>query len=147
MSLFSLKKINIIGRLTKDPDLKILDENKKVCNFSVAATTSRKKGNEWVDEPEFFEVAVWGNRGETIASRLKKGMLIFVSGDLTSDSYVGKDGKQRFSLRVMANEFVFLDPSEKKKQQNSPDSNTATVSHMEAQNNFVKSTFDDEIPF
>jgi len=61
-----LNRVTLIGRLTRDSELKSLASGQSVCKFSIAVNRLRKNGDQWEDEPNFFDVTLWGKRGEAL---------------------------------------------------------------------------------
>ena len=66
----------LVGRLTRDAELKYTNSGQAVCHFSVATGSRRKKGDQWVDEASFWDVDLWGKQGESINQYLTKGKLV-----------------------------------------------------------------------
>lgn len=95
--------ICIAGNTGQDAEIKATS-NSQVMSFSVAHTHWRTKETTW------FKIELWGKRGETLVSRIKKGMKVTVVGELNESRYTGKDGTERTSLVVNASEIEFADP-------------------------------------
>ena len=91
-----MNKIVIIGRLTRDPELKSTNAGTSVCNFSVAVdrTYRDKEGNRPTD---FFDISVFGATAEFVAKYFKKGSSIAISGAMESRKFVDKDGNNRIA--------------------------------------------------
>lgn len=101
-----MNKIVIIGRLTRDPELKTTNAGTSVCNFSVAVdrTYRDKEGNRPTD---FFDISVFGATAEFVAKYFKKGSYIAVSGAMESRKFVDKDGNNRIAWSLHADEVNF----------------------------------------
>lgn len=101
-----MNKIVIIGRLTRDPELKFTNAGTSVCNFSVAVdrTYRDKEGNRPTD---FFDISVFGATAEFVAKYFKKGSSIAVSGAMESRKFVDKDGNNRIAWSLHADEVNF----------------------------------------
>lgn len=101
-----MNKIVIIGRLTRDPDLKTTNAGTSVCNFSVAVdrTYRDKEGNRPTD---FFDISVFGATAEFVAKYFKKGSSIAISGAMESRKFVDKDGNNRIAWSLHADEVNF----------------------------------------
>ena len=82
-------KIQLIGRVGQDPEVKSTANGGRYAKFSVATSESYQKNGEWVEETEWHQVEVWGDRAERLA-RVKKGSLVYVEGSLKSYEYEGK---------------------------------------------------------
>jgi single-strand DNA-binding protein len=105
-----LNHIQIIGHLGQDPDTKYLPSGDTVCNFSIATTEKwvDKASGEKRDSTEWHRIAVFGRLAEVCGQYLKKGSLVYVSGKLTSQKYTDKDGIERVSYTIRANEMKML---------------------------------------
>lgn len=103
-----MNSINIIGRLTRTPDVRTTSNGKKVANFTVAVNKPVKPTN---GEPDayFFNVAAFGQTAEFIESYLDKGRLVSVSGSLTQRKYQDKDGNNREAVEIVADRVQGLD--------------------------------------
>src|SRR5476651_2845975 len=88
----SLNSVNIMGNLTRDPELKYTPSGKSVCSLSIANNRVYSKGSEKVTEVSYFDVEVWGVVAENCAKYLKKGNGVIVEGRLKQDRWE-KDGK------------------------------------------------------
>lgn len=102
-----LNHVILIGRLTRDAELKYTANGQAVCKFSVAVNRRRKNGDQWVDEPNFFDVVLWGRSGETLNQYLVKGKQIAVEGELRQDRWE-QDGQNRSKVEILANNVQLL---------------------------------------
>ena len=116
----SLNSVNIMGNLTRDPEMKYTPSGKAVCSISIANNRVYTKNNEKVTEVSYFDVEVWGPVAENCSKYLAKGSGIIVEGRLRQDRWE-KDGKTQSRVRITANSVHFLP----KRQNNAagPDSN------------------------
>ncbi|MDR1306946.1 MAG: single-stranded DNA-binding protein [Treponema sp.] len=96
-----LNHVVLIGRLTRDAELKYTANGQAVCKFSVAVNRRRKSGEQWVDEPNFFDVVLWGRQGETLNQYLVKGKQVGVDGELRQDRWE-QDGQNRSRVEIVA---------------------------------------------
>ena len=103
----SLNSVNIMGNLTRDPELKMTPSGKAVCSMSIANNRIYNKGNERVTEVSYFDVEVWGPIAENCTKYLKKGSGIIVEGRLRQDRWE-KDGKTQSRVRITANSVHFM---------------------------------------
>ena len=103
----SLNSVNIMGNLTRDPELKYTNSGKSVCSLSIANNRVYTKGTERVSEVSYFDVEVWGAAAENCAKYLSKGSGIIVEGRLKQDRWE-KDGKTQSRVRISANSVHFL---------------------------------------
>jgi len=109
-----MNSVILIGRLTKDPDLKYPPGiGKAVATFTVAVnrTFKNKEGNY---EADFIPVQVWGKAAENCANYLQKGRQVGVSGRLQIRKYEDKDGNSRWATEVVADRVEFLEYADKK---------------------------------
>ena len=103
----SLNSVNIMGNLTRDPELKMTPSGKAVCSLSIANNRIYNKGTERVTEVSYFDVEVWGPIAENCTKYLKKGSGIIVEGRLKQDRWE-KDGKTQSRVRITANSVHFM---------------------------------------
>jgi single-strand DNA-binding protein len=99
--------ITIVGRLTKDAELRYLQSGDPILGFSVATDRGVKKGGEWVKEPSYWTCSLWGKRGESLAQYMTKGTQVAVSGEAYSDNWE-KDNVKHTAVKVNANEVMLL---------------------------------------
>jgi single-strand DNA-binding protein len=103
-----LNKIALVGRLTKDPEMRYTANNQTpVAKFTVAVTRTFKK--EGQPEADFIPVVVWGKQAENCGRYITKGRLVAVSGRLQTRSWDDQDGKRHYATEVVADEVDFLD--------------------------------------
>ena len=103
----SLNSVNIMGNLTRDPELKNTPSGKNVCKLSIANNRVYTKNSEKVTEVSYFDVDVWGVVAENCARYLKKGNGIIVEGRLRQDRWE-KDGKTQSRVTITANNIHFM---------------------------------------
>jgi single-strand DNA-binding protein len=99
-----MNNINLIGRLTRDPEMKKTDEGKSICTFTLAVDDTFSKE----DRADFIRVAVFGNQGDNCEKYLRKGFLAGVSGRVRSDVYTDAEGVTRYPVNVTADRVQFL---------------------------------------
>ncbi|MBL8966763.1 MAG: single-stranded DNA-binding protein [Spirochaetaceae bacterium] len=97
----------LVGRLTRDAELKYTNSGQAVCHFSVATGSRVKKGDQWVDESSFWDVDLWGKRAESVNQYLTKGKLVAVQGDMRQDKWE-QDGQSRMKVKITANDVQLL---------------------------------------
>jgi single-strand DNA-binding protein len=103
----SLNSVNILGNLTRDPEMKYTPSGKAVCSLSIANNRIYTKNGERVTEVSYFDVEVWGPIAENCSKYLTKGSGIVVEGRLRQDRWE-KDGKTQSRVRILANNIHFL---------------------------------------
>lgn len=102
-----LATVVIVGRLTRDAELKYANSGTAICHFSVATNARVKKGDQWVDESSYWEVDLFGKRAESVNQYLTKGKLVAVQGDMRQDHWE-KDGQTRTKVVITANDVQLL---------------------------------------
>lgn len=105
----NLNKVFLIGRLTRDPELRYTQGGQAVANFGLAVNRDfpTKEGRK--EETCFVNLIVWGKRAEVCAEYMKKGGLIFVEGRLQYRKWETQDKEKRSTLEVVVEDFQFLD--------------------------------------
>ncbi|NTV29882.1 MAG: single-stranded DNA-binding protein [Candidatus Omnitrophica bacterium] len=103
----SLNSVNIMGNLTRDPEVRALPSGKSVCRLSIANNRIYVKNGERVTEVSYFDVDVWGSVAENCAKYLRKGSGIIVEGRLRQDRWE-KDGKTQSRVTITANNVHFM---------------------------------------
>ncbi len=103
----SLNSVNIMGNLTRDPELKNTPSGKTVCSMAIANNRIFTKNNERVTEVSYFDVEVWGPQAENCGKYLKRGSGVIVEGRLKQDRWE-KDGKTQSRVRISANNIHFM---------------------------------------
>lgn len=107
-----INNVTIVGRLTKDPELKYSQQGTAVCNFTVAVNRNFKTQDG--QDADFINCVVFRGGAESLANYQRKGNLIGVTGRLQSRTYENKQGQTVFVIEVIADSVQFLEP---KKQQ------------------------------
>ena len=97
----------LIGRLTKDAELKYTSGGFPVSSFSIAINRRRKNGEQWEDEVHYFDVTLFGKTAESLKPYLLKGKQIAVDGELRQDRWE-KDGQSRSKTYIAANNVQLL---------------------------------------
>ena len=95
--------VTLIGRLTRDPELKYSQSGKAFCKFSVAVTREYNR-----DEADFINCVAWDKRAETIAEYLRKGRRVALQGRLSVRSYE-QNGETKWITEVIVDKFDFID--------------------------------------
>ena len=105
--MVDINNVVLIGRLTRDAELKIITSGQAVCKFSIAVNRRRKNGDQWEDEANFFDIVVWGKQGESLHQYLVKGKMVGVNGELRQDRWQ-QDGQNRSKVEIVANNVQLL---------------------------------------
>ena len=123
----ALNRVQLIGRLGKDPETRFTPNGKKVAHFSVAVSNRWKsKEGEAKEFTEWFNIEAWGRLGEVCQQYLHKGSLVFLEGRLKTDRYEDKDGETKYFTKVVVLSMQMLD----KKPEEEPE---ATVEEEQAE--------------
>ena len=102
-----LNQVILVGRLTKDLEVKEVEDGKKVTNLTLAIPRSFKNADGEY-ETDFIDCALWNSVAENTAEYCKKGDIIGVKGRLQSNSFEKEDGNREFRTQVMAEKVTFL---------------------------------------
>lgn len=103
-----LNNTTLVGRLTKDPDLKYTQSGKAVAQFTLAVTRDFKNADGEYDA-DFINCVMWGKPAEMLADRVKKGERISLAGRIQTRNYENNDGQRVYVTEVVANTFHFLE--------------------------------------
>jgi single-strand DNA-binding protein len=149
-----MDKISIIGRLTRDPEMRYMQDGKPVTSFSVACNRDYKVDDTWINRTIFYRVSAFGPVAEVLNNHYQKGREIYVEGQLTPDwkddghgnkrangpkMWTDRDGAQQASFEITLRSFEFLGSKKENTNgdlQNTIDEGAATTSDPA-----------DEIPF
>ncbi|WP_100011684.1 single-stranded DNA-binding protein [Lentibacillus sediminis] len=103
-----LNRVVLVGRLTKDPDLRYTASGVAVANFTVAVDRpfSNQQGER---EADFIRCVVWRRPAENLANYMKKGSMIGVDGRVQTRNFEGQDGKMVFMTEIVADSVQFLE--------------------------------------
>lgn len=106
--MINLNRVEVIGNLTRDPELRYTPNNQAVASFAIATNRRYKdQSGNWVDSPpEYHEVVVWAQVGERCAQVLHKGDRVFISGRLQTRSWEGQDGQKKYKTEVVADTII-----------------------------------------
>ena len=103
-----LNKVQLIGNLGKDPEIRYTPEGKQVAKFSMAANrTFKNKEGESIDDTQWFNIEAWSGLAKVIEDHLTQGDRIYIEGRLKTESYE-KDGETKYFTKVVAQEMVML---------------------------------------
>lgn len=154
-----MRDINVVvlvGRLTRDSELKYTKSGMPIARFSLAVNRSRKQDDQWVDETSFIDIDFWGKGAEAVNRYLTKGQQVAVEGELRQDRWE-QDGQPRSKIVVNASNVRLLGSAQGG--QGSGYSGRAQSGGSEAANSErvlpsngsqaskPVDTFDDDIPF
>lgn len=145
-----MNSVVLIGRLTKDPELRfIAGSGRAVCNYTLAIDKNLAKDKKeemqqkGLPTADFIRVVVWGKQAENCASFLAKGRLVAINGSIQTSSYKTNTGETRYSTDVLANRVEFLEWGDKKQDSGSSDNFNYGIDPSE----FQAIDSNDDIPF
>lgn len=133
----SINHVSVSGNLTRDPELRMAGST-PLLQMGIAVNERRKNNStgEWEDVPNFFDVLVWGARGEALSRFMQKGSKVAISGRLRWSQWSTDDGSKRSKVEIVADEVDIMTPR---------DLNTTSASG--GQSAPVAEVFTDDIPF
>ena len=102
-----LNHVTLIGRLTRDAELKYTPGGLAISSFSIAVNRRRKNGDQWVDEVSYFDINLYGKPAESLKQYLTKGKQVAVDGELRQDRWE-KDGQNHSRIYIAANNVQLL---------------------------------------
>jgi single-strand DNA-binding protein len=150
-----INKVILVGHLGKDPEVKYLDKDRAVANFSIATNEryNDRNGNK-VETTEWHNIEMWDGLAKVAEKYLKKGSLIYVEGKLKTDEYE-KDGIKRYSTRIRVNTLNMLDKASGNSGEgnptapasSAPDAVKKVEKHNEDAIDSIIQEGDDDLPF
>jgi single-strand DNA-binding protein len=106
----SLNRVQLIGNLTRDPELRYTPSGTAVCSFGLATNRSwTTDTGEKHEETEFHRIVSWNKLAELCSQFLVKGRKVYVEGRLSTRSWTGQDGQQRSTTEVVIDDMILLD--------------------------------------
>jgi single-strand DNA-binding protein len=97
-----INRVVLVGRLTRDAELKYTNSGYAICKFSIAINRRRKVDDNWTDEANFFDIDLWGKSAEAIAQYLVRGKQVGIDGELRQDRWEQEDGQKRSKVKITA---------------------------------------------
>lgn len=116
----STNSVHLIGNLTRDQEVKYTAGGLAIGRFAVAQNYRIKKGEEWVDAVNFFDVTMFGTRTESLAQYLKKGQPVAIEGELRQDRWQDDAGQTKSRVYVIVNDIKLLAKREGAEGQSAP---------------------------
>ena len=126
----SFNKVLIMGRLTRDPELRYTPSNTPVADFGFAMSeVFKNKVGETVEQTCFVDVVVWGRQAETANEFLKKGSPAFIEGRLQFEQWETQQGEKRNKLKVRADRVQFLSSNKSESSENNKDQQDSSLNN------------------
>ena len=143
----ALNRVQIIGNLGQDPEVRSTPSGSSVCNISVATTESYKDKNsgEWKDVTEWHRIVLWEGLADTAQRFLRKGSKVFIEGKLQTRSYE-KDGITRYITEIRAQSMIMLD-GRQESSQSYDQGRQAAPANTGGGDHFAEDSNEDEVPF
>jgi single-strand DNA-binding protein len=99
----------LIGRLTRDPEVRFLPSGMQVTSLSIAVSRKFKdKNGEWREEASFFDIESYGKLAERVGSQLSKGYQVIIEGELRQDRWESPSGEKRSKVKIIAERIALL---------------------------------------
>ncbi|MBP6913361.1 MAG: single-stranded DNA-binding protein [Candidatus Levybacteria bacterium] len=106
----SLNRVQLIGNLTRDPELRYTPQGSAVCTFGLATNRSWTTDNgEKKEDAEFHKIVAWNKLAELCSQLLTKGRKIYVEGRISNRTWTGQDGAQRNTTEIVIEDMIILD--------------------------------------
>jgi single-strand DNA-binding protein len=103
----AINNVVLLGRLTRDAELKFTNTGFPIANLSLAVNRRVKKGDAWQEEASFFDAVLLGKRAESLAQYLKKGTQLSVQGELQQRRWE-QEGQKRSKVEILVNDVQFV---------------------------------------
>ena len=144
-----INNVVLVGRLTRNAELKYTNTGFPVSKVSIAVNKKRKKDDQWIDEVNYFDVTIWGKTAENLQPYLLKGKQVGIQGELKQDRWE-QDGQSRSKVEVVATNVMLL--GGKSEGGSRPQENRGTESFVnnnmpETESGPATDGFVDDIPF
>jgi len=105
-----LNRAQVIGRLTRDPEIRTTTSGKSVASIAIATNRSwTDQSGQKQEKVEYHNVVMWGKLADIAGQYLKKGSRVFVEGRLETRDWTGQDGVKRYRTEIIADELIMLD--------------------------------------
>lgn len=101
-------KVNLIGWVGKDPEIKVFENGNKVVNFTLATTEKYKKDGELVTDTTWHNIVIYGKLAEVVEKFVNKGNLLYLEGKIKVRKYADKEGVERYITEYVCYEMVML---------------------------------------
>ena len=103
----SINQVVLVGRLTRDAELRYTNNGNAVANFSLAVNSRRRRDDQWVDEAHFFDAVMFGRSAEAVSQYLTKGKQIGIEGELRQSRWE-QDGQRRSKVEIFVRNLQLL---------------------------------------
>jgi len=111
MAYFSINRVVLVGRLTRDPELRGLPSGVSVCGLRIACSSSRKDAEgDYHERPNYFDVSVYGGSAESVSRYMRRGSRVAIDGRLEWREWETAEQQKRQAVSIVAETVQFLDP-------------------------------------
>lgn len=148
-----INRVVVVGRLTRDSELKYSNSGLAILNFSIANNYRKKRGDEWTEEVNFFNCFMMGKRAEALQRYLEKGKQVGIDGELRFSRWE-KDGHPRSKVEIRVVEIQLIGgnrgnggSSRSKQDEYNPADEFETVDQGESNEPANQGDFEDSVPF
>lgn len=142
-----MNKAILVGRLTRDPELKTTGSGVSVCSFTIAINR-RFKNSEGNYDADFINCVAWRQQAEFISKYFSKGRMVGICGSIHTRNYDREDGQRVYVTEVVADEVSFVDSKSQGDGAPAPAANTnSNTSSFGADDGFIPMPADDDLPF
>lgn len=141
-----LNSVCLVGRLTKDPELRYTSNNQAVATFSLAVNRNFKSQNG-EREADFINCVIWRQQAENLANWAKKGDLIGITGRIQTRNYENQQGQRVFVTEVVADNFQLLESRKDREAGQSQGYSQPDFSRQATANTSPMDISDDDLPF
>lgn len=140
-----MNKVELYGRLTKDPEVRTTASGKNVTGFTLAVNRNvSKDAGANVQKADFIPCSAWGKTGETVAKYCKKGHRLLVEGSLEINNFTGKDGQRRSMTNIFVSNITLV---ETRSEAGAPAAAPSARSAAKGSTAPYDAPFDEEVPF
>ncbi len=147
-----MNKVEEVGRLARDPELRYTPNNRPVAQFTIAVKRRYAKEEDTV-KADFFRVVVWGKQAENCKTYLNQGSLVGIVGELRNRNYEDNNGVKHYLTEILASEVHFLSNKKSEPDQApTPEDSTVPYDYQEEQSSLYDDEYtvtlsDDDLPF
>lgn len=148
MSMGDINSVILVGRVTRDAELRYTASGTALCNFSIAVNRRVKKGDQWTDEASFVDLTLFGKTAENLNKYLVKGTQVAVQGSLKQDRWE-KDGQKHSKLGIFVDSVQLLGGGKQGGQGQSASTGSYQRPETPVQegDEFDPQAYEDDIPF
>lgn len=141
-----INHVVLVGRLTRNAELKYTNNGSAVSKFSIAINQRRKKEDQWVDEAHFFDIVLWGKTAESLNQYLVKGKQVGIEGQLRQDRWE-QEGQARSKVEIFATNVMLLGGGGGGGRPSAPAAEARSGGDFPESGAPAPDTFEDDIPF